>query len=104
RRIRLVEGSLFETDLGEQFDIVISDGVLHHTYDTRAALGWCAERVKSGGVLIFGLVNVWGRFWWFKVARAATRLLGGGDYHARARWGRRLFEGWRGRQEGTDEK
>src|SRR5262249_49735693 len=91
RDIRIVQGSLFDVDIAEQFDIVISDGVLHHTFNTKESLVRCAARVKRGGVLVFGLVNVWGRFWWFKLARAITRVLGSSDYHARARWGRRLF-------------
>ena len=48
---------------------------------------------------MFGLVNVWGSFWWFKPARAVTRLFGLGDYHARAPWGQRLFSGLRAGKE-----
>jgi SAM-dependent methyltransferase len=101
--IRLIESSLFELQLPERFDVVISDGVLHHTYDTFAALERCAAHVAQGGLLVFGLVNVWGQFWWFKPARGLTRLLGGRDFHARARWGRRLFGWTRGQHEQGDE-
>lgn len=50
---------------------------------------------------MFSLVNVWGSFWWFKPARGIARVLGGGDFHARARWGQRLFHRLRGGQEGS---
>jgi SAM-dependent methyltransferase len=101
RNIRLIQASFFELDLPERFDIVVSDGVLHHTDNTRRALGWCVDHLEPGGLIMFGLVNVWGRFWWFKPARGIARLLGGGDFHARARWGQRLFHRLRGGQEST---
>jgi 2-polyprenyl-3-methyl-5-hydroxy-6-metoxy-1,4-benzoquinol methylase len=93
RDIRLIQSSIFEFPSGERFDIVIADGVLHHTADTAAALRRCAAFVNDGGLLVFGLVNIWGSFWWFKLARAITRILGGSDFHRRALWGQRLF-GW----------
>ena len=93
RDITLVQTSLFEFSPATQFDIVIADGVLHHTADTLAAVRQCATFVRDGGLLIVGLLNVWGTFWWFKPARAITRLIGGSDFHRRARWGQVLF-GW----------
>jgi len=99
RDVRLIQTSLFEFSPAERFDIVIADGVLHHTADTRVAVERCASFVNDGGLLVIGLVNVWGRFWWFKLARAITRLLGGSDFHRRARWGQRLFAWTRGTQE-----
>lgn len=93
RDIRLVHTSIGEFSPAERFDIVIADGVLHHTADTYMALRRCASWVNDGGLLVVGLVNVWGGFWWFKLARAITHILGGSDFHRRARWGRRLF-GW----------
>ena len=93
RDVTLVQTSLFDFSVGAPFDIVVSDGVLHHTADTFAALQRCARLVKPGGLLVFGLMNVWGTFWWFKGARMITRLLGGSDFHRRARWGQALF-GW----------
>jgi 2-polyprenyl-3-methyl-5-hydroxy-6-metoxy-1,4-benzoquinol methylase len=93
RDITVIQTSLFEFSPDEPFDIVIADGVLHHTADTYASLARCAAFVREGGLLVFGLVNVWGTFWWFKPARAITRLLGGSNFHRRARWGQALF-GW----------
>jgi len=101
RNIRLIHSSIFDQALGERFDVVVSDGVLHHTADTLAGLKWCVQHLESQGLLMFGLVNIWGSFWWFKPARAITRLLGR-DYHGRARWGQRLFASFRGGQEGEE--
>ncbi len=42
-------------------DIVISNGVLHHTHDTRAAFRSIASLVKPGGHLVVGLYNRIGR-------------------------------------------
>jgi SAM-dependent methyltransferase len=92
---------LFETLQSEAFDIVVADGVLHHTADTFAALRVCTERLAPGGTLVFGLVNVWGTFWWFRWARILTSVMGGSDFHKRARWGQRLFTTVRKSQEGT---
>jgi SAM-dependent methyltransferase len=101
RDVTLINTSLFDFTTADRFDIVISDGVLHHTADTHDALRRCASFVAPGGVLIIGLVNVWGTFWWFKPARGIVRLLGGGSVHRRAAWGRRLFRWTRKGQEAT---
>jgi SAM-dependent methyltransferase len=101
RAVTLVNTSLFDFTPHNQFDIVISDGVLHHTASTYDALKKCASFVAPGGVLVVGLVNVWGSFWWFKPARGIVRLFGGRDFHRRAAWGRRLFRWARSAQEAT---
>jgi 2-polyprenyl-3-methyl-5-hydroxy-6-metoxy-1,4-benzoquinol methylase len=103
RPIRLIHSSLFDLALNERFDVVVSDGVLHHTANTLNGLRWCVEHLEPEGQLMFALVNVWGSFWWFKPARAVTYALGGRDYHARARWGQRLFARLRGGQEGSEQ-
>ena len=43
------------------FDLVISNGVLHHTADARAAFRSIARLVKPGGCIIVGLYNRIGR-------------------------------------------
>jgi len=102
RAIEIIPGSLFTARPEGLFDIVVADGMLHHTGDTLAALTKCVEYLSRGGdLLIIGLVNVWGKFWWFGPARGIVRLLGGSDFHRRARWGRRLFAWTRGGHEGT---
>ena len=93
RPIEIIHGSIFSIPLQAEFDIVVADGVLHHTGDTLKALGRCVSCLKEGGLLILGLVNCWGSFWWFGLARGSARVLGGSDFHRRAYWGRRLF-GW----------
>jgi SAM-dependent methyltransferase len=45
----------------ESFDVVVSHGVLHHTYDARGAFAHIARKVKPGGVVIVGLYNSYGR-------------------------------------------
>lgn len=44
------------------FDVVISHGVLHHTYDARKAFGEIVKKVKPGGIVIVGLYNRPSRF------------------------------------------
>jgi len=39
------------------FDVVISHGVLHHTFDARRAFGQIVRKVKPGGVVMVGLYN-----------------------------------------------
>lgn len=45
----------------EAFDVVISHGVLHHTFDARRAFAKIARKVKPGGVIIVGLYNYFAR-------------------------------------------
>jgi SAM-dependent methyltransferase len=96
-----LQRSLFDLDRPGEYDIAIVDGVSFVTADTERALKSVATQVKLGGVLLFSLTNVWGRFWWFGAARTFTRALGGSDFHKRAAWGRRLFHWTRRSQEGT---
>ena len=44
------------------FDIVISHGVLHHTYDARKAFESIVKKVKPGGIIMVGLYNRPSRF------------------------------------------
>jgi SAM-dependent methyltransferase len=43
------------------FDVVISHGVLHHTFDARRAFGQIVRKVKPGGIVIVGLYNYYAR-------------------------------------------
>jgi SAM-dependent methyltransferase len=45
----------------ESFDVVVSNGVLHHTSDCAAAFRSIAPLVKPGGIIIIGLYNWLGR-------------------------------------------
>ena len=43
------------------FDVVISHGVLHHTFDARRAFAAIAKKVKPGGIVLVGLYNSYAR-------------------------------------------
>jgi len=43
------------------FDIVISHGVLHHTFDARRAFSHIVKKVKPGGIIMVGLYNYYAR-------------------------------------------
>jgi SAM-dependent methyltransferase len=101
RDIELVQASISSFKTDEKFDLVISDGVIHCTDDTFAALRALITHLEPGGHIIFSLVNVWGRFWWFPAARFVVQLFGGSDFHRRALLGKRLFRWTRRSQEGT---
>lgn len=45
----------------ESFDLVISNGVLHHTSDPRGAYESILRLLKKGGFIIVGLYNTYGR-------------------------------------------
>lgn len=45
----------------ESFDVVISNGVLHHTSDPRGGFKSIARLVKRGGIVLVGLYNTYGR-------------------------------------------
>lgn len=45
----------------ESFDVVISHGVLHHTYDAKRAFSHIARKLKPGGVIVVGLYNKFAR-------------------------------------------
>jgi 2-polyprenyl-3-methyl-5-hydroxy-6-metoxy-1,4-benzoquinol methylase len=43
------------------FDVVISHGVLHHTYDARLAFSHIVKKLKPGGIVMVGLYNSYAR-------------------------------------------
>ena len=45
----------------DSFDIVISHGVLHHTFDARKAFSHLVKKVKPGGIIMVGLYNYYAR-------------------------------------------
>lgn len=60
--VQFVQTNLFAPSIRPQsMDIVISNGVLHHTYDTKKAFMSVSRLVKPGGYLIVGLYNHIGR-------------------------------------------
>ena len=60
--IRFLQMNLFRPAIRPaSMDVVISNGVLHHTYDTKKAFMSIARLVKPGGHAIIGLYNHIGR-------------------------------------------
>jgi SAM-dependent methyltransferase len=43
------------------FDVVISHGVLHHTFDARKAFAQIVRKAKPGGIVMVGLYNYYAR-------------------------------------------
>jgi SAM-dependent methyltransferase len=60
--VRFVQMNLFMPAIRPaSMDVVIANGVLHHTYDTRKAFRSVARLVKPGGHIVLGLYNGIGR-------------------------------------------
>ena len=60
--VRFVQMNLFAPAIRpESMDIVITNGVLHHTHDTRKAFERVSRLVKPGGCIVVGLYNHIGR-------------------------------------------
>lgn len=56
------QGDIFDNLFNEEvFDIVISNGVLHHTKDPRLAFSTIAKTLKKNGYIVIGLYNYIGR-------------------------------------------
>ena len=80
-RVRFVQMNLFRPCLKPgSFDVVLCNGVLHHTADPEGGFRSIANLVKPGGHLIVGLYNRYGRTF-TDLRRGLFRLTGG-----RARW------------------
>lgn len=45
----------------DSFDVVISHGVLHHTFDAKRAFAAIARKAKPGGIIMVGLYNTYAR-------------------------------------------
>lgn len=60
--VRFARGNLFHPPFRPgSVDVVVSNGVLHHTADARQAYSVAASLLRPGGYLIVGLYNRWGR-------------------------------------------
>lgn len=57
------------------FDFTISNGVLHHTKDSRKAFNSLVEVTKPGGLIVIGLYHKYGRFF-TKVKQKMSKLIG----------------------------
>jgi len=77
--LRLVRADLFDLPLPrEQYDVVHSRGVVHHTPDPERATNEVAARVAPGGYLVLGFYETWGRAF-HCTRRALGKALRGGE-------------------------
>jgi SAM-dependent methyltransferase len=75
-RAEFAQMNLFRPALKDDFfDVVISNGVLHHTADCRGAFQRISRLVKPGGYVIVGLYNAYSRKLHY-ARRALFRLTG----------------------------
>ena len=80
-RVRFMQMNLFRPALRkEQFDLVICNGVLHHTTDPYGGFQGLVSLVKPGGHILIALYNTYGRLA-TDLRRRLFRITGG-----RARW------------------
>jgi SAM-dependent methyltransferase len=80
-RVRFAQMNLFRPCFRPgSFDVVLCNGVLHHTADPAGGFRVLAELVKPGGHFVLGLYNAYGRLM-TDLRRQLFRLTGG-----RARW------------------
>lgn len=60
--VRFARGNLFHPPFRPgTVDVVVSNGVFHHTADAREAYAVAAGLLRPGGYLVVGLYNRWGR-------------------------------------------
>lgn len=61
-RSSFAQMNIFELAIKDaSFDVVISHGVLHHTFDARRAFSCIVKKVKPGGIVMVGLYNYFAR-------------------------------------------
>ena len=62
KRAHFCQMNLFRLGIkDESFDVVISHGVLHHTYNAKLAFSRIARKAKPGAIVILGLYNSYAR-------------------------------------------
>ncbi len=76
-RVRFVQMNLFKPCFQpEQFDVVLCNGVLHHTADPFGGFQSIQRLVRPGGHVVIGLYNTYGRLL-LDLRRSIFRLTGG---------------------------
>jgi len=76
-RTAFLQMNLFRPSfLPESFDVVLCNGVLHHTSDPRGGFEGLVPLLKPGGTIVIGLYNRWGRAM-TDLRRVLFRLTGG---------------------------
>jgi SAM-dependent methyltransferase len=80
-RVRFLQANLFRLPFDrDSFDVVLCNGVLHHTSDPFAGFARLVPLVRPGGHIVVGLYNTYGRFM-TDCRRGVFRATGGA-----ARW------------------
>ena len=67
---------IFDYEENKKYDLVISMGVLHHTYDCKKAFKKISTFVKSGGYLYVGLYHLYSRKPMLKLLQSHARWHG----------------------------
>jgi carbamoyltransferase len=76
-RVRFVQMNLFRPCFKEeQFDVILCNGVLHHTSDPYGGFRGLLPMLRPGGHIVIGLYNRWGRAL-LDLRRRIFRLTGG---------------------------
>jgi len=76
-RVRFLQMNLFRPALKpEQYDVVLCNGVLHHTSDPYGGFRSIARLLRPGGLIVIGLYNTYGRLL-LDARRVVFRLTGG---------------------------
>jgi carbamoyltransferase len=77
QRVRFLQMNLFRPIFRpEQFDVILCNGVLHHTSDPYGGFKGLLPMLKPGGHIVIGLYNRWGRLM-LDLRRWIFRLTGG---------------------------
>ena len=62
QRSAFIQMNIFDLAIKDNsFDVAISHGVLHHTYDAKKAFGHIVQKLKPGGIIMVGLYNSYAR-------------------------------------------
>ena len=63
KNINFIQGNILESNFTKDyFDLVLVNGVLHHTSNPNLGFKNCIYALKKGGVIVLGLYNSYGRF------------------------------------------
>lgn len=61
-KFRVINSNIFDLNLNEKFDFVISNGVFHHTHNIKKGIKTACKLLKKDGFFILGIANTFGFF------------------------------------------